>query len=225
MTKSMTRRAKSDLSRAAIVERALAIADDEGLDAVTIRRIAQDFDVTPMALYWHVKNKDELLDAMGDSFFDGLSAGLPFAGPWDRQLREMVLALVAALRQHPAAARLSMPRVLSCDEGRVVAEYTLDLLRGVGFTVAEAADTARTALQTAIMLVSEHPGSETQVAASERDAVLVAKRAALKGLPLQRYPRLVEAAEALTDCDDVDAYFSFGVEMFVAGVRSLHRRR
>ena len=42
------------------------MADLDGLAAVSIRRIAQDFGVTPMALYWHVKNKDELLAAMGD---------------------------------------------------------------------------------------------------------------------------------------------------------------
>jgi AcrR family transcriptional regulator len=46
------------LSREAVIDRALDVADREGLAAVSIRRIAQDFDVTPMALYWHVKNKD-----------------------------------------------------------------------------------------------------------------------------------------------------------------------
>ena len=50
----------------AIIDRALALADREGLDAVSIRRIAQDLGVTPMALYWHVKNKEELLAAMGE---------------------------------------------------------------------------------------------------------------------------------------------------------------
>jgi TetR/AcrR family transcriptional regulator, tetracycline repressor protein len=221
----MTRRVKADLSRSAIVQRALAIADDEGLEAVTIRRIAQEFDVTPMALYWHVQNKDELLAAMGDSFFDGISGRFVVGGRWDDQLRAIVYALIEALREHPSAVQLAMPRVLLCDDGRALAEYALDLLRGVGFTVAEAADTARTALQTAIRLVADHPGLETQTPASERAVVLAAKRAALKAMPADRYPRLVEAADALTDCDDVEAYFGFGVEMFIAGVRSLHRRR
>ena len=46
-----------ELSRATIVEKALEIVDREGLDAVTIRRIAQEFGVTPMALYWHVPKR------------------------------------------------------------------------------------------------------------------------------------------------------------------------
>jgi TetR/AcrR family transcriptional regulator, tetracycline repressor protein len=221
----MTRRLKPELTRDAIVERALAIADVEGLEAVTIRRIAQEFAVTPMALYWHVRNKDELLAAMGDSFFDGVSTPLPYPGSWDRQLRAVIDALIARLRKHPAAAPLAMPRVLECDDGRTLAEYTLRLLRDVGFSVPEAADTARTVLQTAIMLVVQHPGLEVQAPASERDAILADKRAALRGLPPERYPRLVEAADALTDCEDVDAYFHFGTEMVVAGARALQRRR
>ncbi len=60
---------KDELSREAIVDRAIAIADVEGLEAVSIRRLGQQFGVTPMALYWHVQNKDELLAAMGDRIF------------------------------------------------------------------------------------------------------------------------------------------------------------
>jgi AcrR family transcriptional regulator len=222
----MTSRVKADLSRGAIIERALAIADEEGLEAVTIRRIAQEFGVTPMALYWHVPNKDELLAAMGDSFYVGLfEAAAAASGSWDRQLRTIVDCLIDALRVHPASAALAMQRTLACDDGRKLAEHTLDLLRNAGFTVAQAADVARTALQTAIMLVTQQAGEEPQVAAEERDAVLAAKRAALAGLPADRFPRLVEAADALTDCADEKAYFDFGVDLFVSGVRALHRRR
>jgi TetR/AcrR family transcriptional regulator, tetracycline repressor protein len=56
--------ARERLSRDTIVDGAIALADAEGLDAVTIRRLAQDHEVTPMALYWHFKDKGELLDAL-----------------------------------------------------------------------------------------------------------------------------------------------------------------
>ena len=64
---------RGELSRDAIVECALAVMDVEGPDSVTIRRIAQEFGVTPMALYWHVANKDELLAAMGDALLAGVT--------------------------------------------------------------------------------------------------------------------------------------------------------
>jgi len=52
------------LSREAIVVGAIALADAEGLDAVTIRRLAQEHGVTPMAMYWHFSDKDSLLDGL-----------------------------------------------------------------------------------------------------------------------------------------------------------------
>src|SRR4051794_10053106 len=57
-TATASKHVKRELSRESIVDRALTVMDDEGPDAVTIRRIAQDLGVTPMALYWHVANKD-----------------------------------------------------------------------------------------------------------------------------------------------------------------------
>ena len=82
--------AAKSLSRDSIVDRAVAIADLEGLDAVSIRRLGQEFGVTPMALYWHVKNKDELLDAMGDELFAGVSTELEAGTSWLEQLRSLV---------------------------------------------------------------------------------------------------------------------------------------
>ena len=62
------------LTRAAVLERAAKLADADGLDAVTIRRLAQELGVTPMALYWHFKNKDELLVGLVDHLLSGVTA-------------------------------------------------------------------------------------------------------------------------------------------------------
>jgi TetR/AcrR family tetracycline transcriptional repressor len=221
----MPGRAKTDLSREAIVQSALTIADVEGLEAVTIRRVAQEFGVTPMALYWHVQNKDELLAAMGQSFFDGIGRRYARTGRWDEQIRGVVVALIEALREHPASAELTFGQVLSCDEGQEIAEFALDVLRTAGFDVVEAAEIARLALQVAIMLVTQQAGEELQVPADERDSSMAAKRAALERLPVERFPRLVEAADALTDCADVEGYYASGVDMFISGVRARHRHR
>nr|BFE84159.1 hypothetical protein GCM10020093_067600 [Planobispora longispora] len=59
------------LTREAVVERALQIGDAEGLAAVTIRRLAQELGVTPMALYWHFKNKEQLTVGMADHLIEG----------------------------------------------------------------------------------------------------------------------------------------------------------
>jgi TetR/AcrR family transcriptional regulator, tetracycline repressor protein len=212
--------AKDNLSRDAVVDRALQLADTEGLEAVTIRGLAQQFGVTPMALYWHVANKDELLDAMGDRIFQALRVDYSSDAAWDVQLRAVVQALVDALRAHPTCVELAYRRVFACPEGQQVAEHTLGLLRGAGFAVRQSSDIARHALQTAVMLVTGEPGAEPGCSEDDRLATLAAKRAALIALPTELFPHIREAADDLLHCDDVRVYYDFGIDMFVAGARA-----
>lgn len=212
---------RQQLRRTAIVDRALTVADTHGLAAVTIRRLAQDFDVTPMALYWHFQSKDELLAAMGDQLIADVGVPDDPADPWAARLRTIVAGLVSALRQHPNAAGLAASRIMASEQGLELTERTLSLLRTAGFSVAQAADLARQALHTAIMLVSGEPGREPGVEPGDREQVLRAKRAALAGLSATRYPNVVAAADDLLACDDEKLYYDSGVELFVAGVQTM----
>jgi AcrR family transcriptional regulator len=215
---------KSDMSRATIVEKALSVMDAEGSDAVTVRRIAQEFGVTPMALYWHVANKDELLAAMGDALLADV-APPPATGAWHAQLRGVVEALIAGLGKHPAAAELVFPRILVTEPGLRLTEFTLALLEDAGFTRQQAADLARMGLQTAMMLVTQLPGAENQSARDQRDALLAEKRAHVEGLSQELYPHVRAAAGALTDCDDEAAYYAFGIDLYIEGAQALLRRQ
>ena len=214
---------RGDLSRDAIVECALAVMDVDGPDSVTIRRIAQEFGVTPMALYWHVANKDELLEAIGDALLAGVVLP-PATGPWWAQLRGVVEALIDSFSAHPAAAELVFPRILVTEPGLQVAEFTLALLEGAGFGRQQAADLARMGLQTAMMLVTQLPGSETQAAQEERAVLLAQKRAYVESLPADVYPHVQAAAVPLTNCDDVPAYYAFGVDLYIEGAQALMRK-
>ena len=214
---------RSDLSRDAIVERALTVMDTEGPDAVTIRRVAQEFGVTPMALYWHVANKDELLAAMGDALLAGVTPP-PATGTWSTQLRGVVETLIEHLSQHPAAAALVFPRILVTEPGLRITEFTLALLEDAGFSREQAAELARMGLHTAMMLVTQLPGAESQAAQDERDALLAEKRAHVESLPADLYPHVRAAAVALTDCADEPAYYSFGVDLYIEGALAQLRR-
>jgi len=208
-----------------MIARALDVADTDGLAAVSIRRIAQDFGVTPMALYWHVKNKDELLAAMGDAIIGEVLVPSPGATTELDELRPLLMSLVEALSRHSGSTNLAMARILQCENGQALTEVALTILQDNGFTVPESANLARAALQTAIMLVSGRPGAETTVKQEERAAVLAYKRAALAGLPADRFPRLVESADALSECDDEAAYYGAGIDLFMAGVTALRANR
>jgi TetR/AcrR family tetracycline transcriptional repressor len=211
---------KTDLSRDAIVDRALDVADHEGLDAVTVRRLGQEFGVTPMALYWHVKNKDELLDAMGDRLFASVQYATDEDATWDVRLRTVVRGLVEAFRAHPTCVDLAYRRVFACEEGRAMTEYALGVLRTAGFDRGQTASIATRALQTALMLVTSEPGAEPGHSEAEMQEMLAAKRAALEALPADDFPYIREMAGDMLYCDDVDEYYDFNVDFFVAGARA-----
>jgi AcrR family transcriptional regulator len=65
------------LSRERIVEAAVTLLDEHGTDGLTMRRLAQQLDVTPTALYWHVKTKDDVLDLTLDRIFDDVRLRSP----------------------------------------------------------------------------------------------------------------------------------------------------
>jgi TetR/AcrR family tetracycline transcriptional repressor len=228
--------APAGLSRERVVDRAVTIADAEGLEAVTIRRLATDFGVTPMALYWHVKNKDELLAAMGDRLFAGVELGGlsdELSGEpsdevpndrWADQLRGLLESLVAAMRRHPSLLPLAFERVMQCEDGRAITEYALGLLRGAGFSVRESANIAAHALRTSIMLVLDEPGREIGQSAETKEEHVRAKRAQIAALPPDRYPNIIAAVDDLIGCADQEGYDQLGLGLFIAGVEALSRR-
>jgi AcrR family transcriptional regulator len=97
------------LSRPLVLQAALALADTEGLDGFSMRRLAQDLDVVPMALYKHVANKDELLDGMVDLVFDEIH--LPSQeGDWKSAMRRRAISTREALNRHSWAIGLMETR-------------------------------------------------------------------------------------------------------------------
>src|SRR5271169_5776897 len=94
---------RTRLSKRAVVERALKMADADGLDTLTIRKLAQDLGVTPMALYWHFRSKDDLLEGMTEEVWDEIDVRVDPSIPWWVQLQGGLESLLKALRAHPSA--------------------------------------------------------------------------------------------------------------------------
>lgn len=95
------------LHRDLIVRRALELADAEGLEAVSFRRLATDFGVTPMALYRHVADRDDLLAAMNDLVLAEIELPEETDADWVRALRDVLRSSVVVYTRHPAARSLS----------------------------------------------------------------------------------------------------------------------
>jgi TetR/AcrR family tetracycline transcriptional repressor len=212
------------LSKSAVVSRALELADQGGADSLTIRRLATELGVTPMALYWHFRSKDELLAALSDHIWDEVDLAVDQSAPWPDQLRAIMESLVGVLRAHPSGAQLVLSHKKESDGSMRAAEIALGLLRGAGFDSEQASEITRSGMWTALTLVMSEPGFEPDVKAglddAERAELLRRKQVQIALLPVDKFPHLVECAAPFTT-GDAEFHYRFGIDLFIAGVEAL----
>ncbi|MGI8310845.1 GntR family transcriptional regulator [Saccharopolyspora hattusasensis] len=128
---------KQALSREPVLRTAIAIADVEGLDAVSMRRVAAELGVGPMSLYRHVENKDELVTQMADEVFG--EPELPIPGPvgWRAKLELIARQQWALCWRHPWLPRaVSFTRPALVPNMMAHTEWTLRALDGLGLSMA-----------------------------------------------------------------------------------------
>ena len=97
------------LSRERVLQTAVALADRDGVEGVSMRKIAQELGVVPMALYKHVAGKDELLGGMIDVVIAQIDPPATELG-WKTAIRERILSARRALLRHPWASRVMESR-------------------------------------------------------------------------------------------------------------------
>jgi TetR/AcrR family tetracycline transcriptional repressor len=214
---------RTRLTKQVVVERALALGDAEGVDALTIRRLATELGVTPMALYWHFRNKEELLAAVGDQVWSELDTVVDTAAPWHLQMRGLMESLLHVLRSHPCASQLILQGEKQSDAALVASETALEVLRRGGFGLEHAAAITRNALWTGLMLTMSEPGFHLAMTEAERTEEQRKVRVRLALLPPDRYPCLVEAAGPMS-ASDPEFHYRLGVDLFIAGVQAMAAR-
>lgn len=113
-----TGRRNSPLSRDAVVDAALGLAREHGIDGVTMRSVATELKVTPMAIYYHVRDKDELVNLIAEAAARGARPLELGDRPWEEALREYLLSRWARFQDYPGlgAYVISMPS-LGTDPG------------------------------------------------------------------------------------------------------------
>src|ERR1700734_673986 len=211
---------RARLTKSAVVDRAMQLADAAGVDALTIRKRAQELSVTPMALYWHFRSKDELLDGLAERVWSEIDVNVDPAAPWPDQLRGLLESLLQVLRAHPAAAALLLHKETQNESFLRATETTLDVLRKAGFDPRYASEIARSTLWTGISLVMSEAGIKS-LDADDRTELQRRKQVVFATLPTVRYPRLVECAAPMTACDDPDFHYELGISVFIAGVQAM----
>jgi AcrR family transcriptional regulator len=199
------------LSAAAITAVAVAVADAEGLDAVSMQRVAADLGFTKMALYRHFPGKPELLGAMLDTAFGPPPA--PAEDRWRERLRGWALAVAAVFARHPWTVELALGvRVYGPHETAWI-EAGLAALDGTGIDGAAALD--------ALVLLSGHVRSvvaQTRGGPADLEAATGAAMAAVLDEHRATYPRTRAAFAAARREGETGRALEFGVDRILDGL-------
>jgi TetR/AcrR family transcriptional regulator, tetracycline repressor protein len=129
------------LTKAAIVQAALDLLDEAGMDGLTVRALAARLGVQAPALYWHVRNKQALLDEMATLIWrrvGDVMAGLPASTPWREVMSVYAATIRAELLGHRDGAKAFSGTTLTDPEVVRRQEVTLGTLTSQGFTLADA---------------------------------------------------------------------------------------
>ncbi|MFI7611207.1 TetR/AcrR family transcriptional regulator [Nonomuraea terrae] len=110
------------LSPALILETALDILDQEGDAGLSMRAIAARLDVKAASLYYHVRNKDTLLQALADHIAHELHGDADLTAPWREVLTTMAVRLRGILRTHPGAAAVVATKNVSPEAAQQIAD-------------------------------------------------------------------------------------------------------
>jgi AcrR family transcriptional regulator len=130
---------RTTLTRERIVELALGIIDEDGLDALNMRRLAAEAGVKPMSLYHHFSNKGAILDAVSEKIAAAALGVSPPNPHWQKRVRQLFMGLHALTEAHPRALPLISTAVVRTPSGRCWMEELMGTLLGAGFSEERAA--------------------------------------------------------------------------------------
>jgi AcrR family transcriptional regulator len=206
-----------------VLRAAVALADDAGIESLSMRKLAQELGVVPMALYKHVANKEELLDGMVDVVVGEIDPPIR-STDWKSAVRQRILSARQALLRHSWASRVIESRTTPT---RVVLEYMdsmIGMFRVGGFSV-DLTHHVMHALGSRMLGFTQELFDDSQTVDPETQAVMFREMAG-------RYPYVAEIAMAAAHdgesivgqgCDD-QFEFEFALDLLLDGFERLRQQ-
>lgn len=210
-------RRRHGLSRAVIVEAGLRIVRKEGIDALSMRRIATELDTGPASLYAHVANKDELLEIL----FDAVAGEIPLPEPdparWREQVTQLWIDSHATMLRYGDIARFAIGHVPVGPNSMRLADVTMALLRAGGVpdhAIAWAVDVVGG-------FVTFRAVEDATMADAAKDPAFYQRyQRYFADLPADRFPVAAALAQQLTSGDVIER-FRFGLGLLISGLAAL----
>ena len=210
--------AEVSLSKQRVVAEAIRLADNEEVDKLSMRRLANELGAGVMSLYYYVANKDELLDAMIDVVFDEIELPTDPAD-WKTAMRQRAVSARQVLARHPWAITLMESRTAPGPANLRHREAVFACLRQAGFSV-EMATHANWLLDSYVYGFALQEASLPFDTAEE--FADIGEDVFMPQLPPDQYPYLNEAAATLVAAgyDPADE-FTFGLDLILGALEAL----
>ncbi|WP_433616615.1 TetR/AcrR family transcriptional regulator [Dactylosporangium sp. CA-139114] len=207
------------LNERAIAEAALAVIDTEGIDALTMRRLAGRLSTSPMALYHHLPDKDAVLEAVAQLLLVEVEAPPPGL-EWRETVRRIMRSARAVALRHPNAAPLIARFPPRTPDALAFIEAGFRSFLAAGFSASATATTYRTLVAYSLGIQGVELGGYFAVHAAAR-----APGDSLDQPSADRLlPAVAEIGPRLAACDP-DQEFECGLDILIAGIEALLPRR
>lgn len=210
------------MTRETVVEAALRVLDREGYDGFSMRAVADELRTGPATLYWHVKNKDELLGLVLDRVIGELEIPDPDPDHWQEQFKELGRQMRRVMNRHRDIARVTLGRIPVGPNALRSSERILGFLRAGGVSdrvAAYALDLGSLyvgafAFEESIGLVS--PSGEEM----PPNDVLEMIKGYFASLPVDQFPNTLALIDRLF-AGDLEERFEFGLDVLVKGLAAM----
>jgi AcrR family transcriptional regulator len=194
-----------------VVDAALALLDRDGLEAVSIRGLANALEVTPPTVYSYVASKDALLRAMMDRFFESHPRSDPIARDWVGELRASYLAHFASYSHSPNMVRLILSSDVTSERAVELLEANLELLVNAGFSF-EQSYIANRALNNHLLGAAMSEGAR------------IAPGRSRSAPSVEHHPLLERFGQTMRAMEPAEV-FAAGLDMLLATIERLPRNR
>ena len=211
-------RSRAPLEREAIVAAAFRVLDQDGLRGLTMRRVASELDTGAASLYWHIADREQLLQLVVDRVLGEVELPEPDPTRWAEQIKEVAFATHEAFRRHRDVAQATLGRVPMGPNLVRLVEWMLDVLDAAGIPDQEAAW-----FPDLFGLIIGAQALDDHLAETADPREQAAMQAYVEGLPEDRYPHLRRAAESLMGGAQRNR-FEFAVDLLVRGLSTYAKR-
>lgn len=211
--------ARTPLTREAIVQAALRVLDADGIDGLSMRRVGEELGTGAASIYWHVRNKDELLQLVFERVTAEAELPEPDPSRWQEQLRDLAHRMREVLNKHRDVARLSIGRIPSGPTLAVYSEWLFALLKPVGIpdqVIAYLGDLF--GLYVGAYAFEESLGTSSFTGGGmSPEQFFQMLSDYIMSLPEERFPNVRRAVGALFG-GGPDERFAFGVDLMLRGL-------